>query len=182
MVDKTTNPELYQLVLPINKRYIKPAPAGKHGSYIPHWVISQAIMLAVGHYDFEVLDILRGSVPEYTSGGDRPKTHAALPDAVVGVVCRLTVTVDGRSVAVDEVGSCDAYGSEWNDGERLKKATSDALKRCAMRLGVGLQMWCKTPAEYFLPRVMYERAGSPSSQQEPSLETDVVVAGEDDDG
>lgn len=172
-VDKNTNPQMYEMVLPINPKYIKPPAPGKHGRYIPHWVISQAIMLAVGHYDFEIRDIMYGFVPAH-------QEHPELPNAVVGVMARMTVEVDGRRVSVDEVGSCDAAGFEHNDAERLKKATSDALKRCAMRLGVGLQMWCKTPAEFFLPRVMHERAtveGSP----DPEFDTDVVVDGEESD-
>jgi len=43
------------------------------------------------------------------------------------------------------------------DGERLKHATSDALKRCAMRVGLGLSIWAQQ--SYFLDRALDKRDG-----------------------
>jgi hypothetical protein len=43
------------------------------------------------------------------------------------------------------------------DGERLKHAASDALKRCAMRLGLGLHIWAQ--GSYFLDKALEKRNG-----------------------
>jgi hypothetical protein len=43
-------------------------------------------------------------------------------------------------VHVEEVGSIQQGGNK-NNGDRMKDAASDSLKRCAMRLGLGLHLW-----------------------------------------
>lgn len=145
----------YELARPIPSKYVRKAPRGKYGDYVPHYIITQALLAVSGPFDWDLVEILRGK-----SEGDRKDKdgniieHVVAENVVVGVVYRLTVnTPDGR-VSVSEVGNADNSWMESDDGSRLKKATSDALKRCAMRLGVGLHMWCKTPDEYFLARVL----------------------------
>ena len=133
MKDWSKAPDLYELTTAIPSRFIKPPPQGKHGNYIPHYVIVQAVIAAVGLFDWELVEIIRQ------------------PDGTIsGSVHRMTVEVDGRRVVIEEVGSVgnSGYG---NDADLLKKSSSDALKRCAMRLSKGLHVWCKTPDEFFLP-------------------------------
>jgi hypothetical protein len=60
---------------------------------------------------------------------------------IVGGVWRLTVTIDGRTVAVEEAGDVEDPHNWRHDGARLKQAASDAIKRCAMRVGLGLHLW-----------------------------------------
>jgi hypothetical protein len=50
------------------------------------------------------------------------------------VVCRLTLTVDGRDVVKMDVGS---PSEQPDDGDKMKAAFSDALKRAAVKFGVG---------------------------------------------
>lgn len=152
MRSKADSPQLYELTRTIPKRLIEKAPQGRHGDYVPHFVIEQTLLAIVGPFDFTVTEILRAPVPEFTS--KEGKTYPALPNAIVGVVSRLTVTIDGRVTTIDEAGSCTAEAFEDNDGERLKKAVSDALKRCAMRLGVGLHLWCKRADQFFINQVL----------------------------
>lgn len=166
-----TAPQAYRLAQAIPSKYIEQAPRGKYGTYVPHFVIEQILLLTVGPFTTHHVETIYGDVPE-TKSGDT--THPALSNAVVGVVLSLTVTVDGREVTVTEGGACDAAGYEWNNGERYKKATSDALKRCAMRLGVGLHLWCKRPDQFFLPRIMREGT-------ETVEDAEVVIGGEDVD-
>ena len=59
---------------------------------------------------------------------------------VSGAVFRMTLEIDGRSVRIEEVGSIQQAGNK-NNGDRMKDAASDALKRCAMRAGLGLHLW-----------------------------------------
>lgn len=63
-----------------------------------------------------------------------------LPDG--HVIGTLTLEIDGRTVTVSGVG----------EGDDLKKAESDALKRAAMRAGVGLHLW--SGADYALDRAL----------------------------
>ena len=58
------------------------------------------------------------------------------PVAVIGT---LNVIVDGQSVVVQGVGQ----------GRDMKNAESDALKRAAMKIGVGLELWAQ--GGYWLP-------------------------------
>jgi hypothetical protein len=60
---------------------------------------------------------------------------------VVGAVCRLSVEIDGRMVRIEDVGDCESPHNWPHDGARMKDAMSDAIKRCAARLGIGLHLW-----------------------------------------
>ena len=170
--------QLVELVRPIPKRLIEEAPFGKQGSYVPHFVIAQALLATVGPYDWQLVEVLRGPVPEHQQMSKDKKTVVkvwpALPSAIVGAVFRLTVTVDGQRITVEEAGSCDAAAFEINDGERLKKAASDALKRCAMRLGVAIHLWCKRPDQFFVHRLL-------SGEDAEKHEAVVGVEGQDEE-
>jgi len=56
-------------------------------------------------------------------------------DQLLGVG-KLTVEVDGKLVTVTSIG--DVEHDQKNDGSNAKHAESDAFKRCAMKLGLGL--------------------------------------------
>jgi hypothetical protein len=118
-------------------------------------VVEQRLLQVCGPVKTELVQIVRGFVAEKK---DRP----ALPDACVGVVLRMTATVDGEPVSVEEVGDCEDPQFWRTDGARLKDAFSDAYKRCAMRLGVGLHIWAQD--EFYLADKLAEIAagGVPS--------------------
>jgi hypothetical protein len=69
--------------------------------------------------------------------------------------------VDGDFVTVTEVG--DVEHPSGNNGSNLKNASSDALKRCAMRLGCGLHLW--SGENFYLDRALEKRANAVSSDQ-----------------
>lgn len=163
--------QLTSLVQAIPKEWINKAPQGKYGEYVPHFVTVQWLLYHVGPYGWELVELLRGH-----SEGTVKNQQVAYDDVIVGCVYRMTVTIDGRETVIEEPGSCDAYLMD-NDGERLKKAASDALKRCAMRVGVAIQMWCKNPSEFFLP--YWLDAAEPAKAAAPT--EDVVIGGEADD-
>lgn len=146
------SPELYALVKPVNPKFIEKPPAGKYGQYVPHFIISQIIVATVGPFDWQLVEMLRGDVPEFTTKSGT--TYPKLDNAIIGCVYRMTVNIDGETVVIEEIGSADQEAFENNDGERLKKAASDALKRCAMRLGVAIHLWCKRDDQYILRTLM----------------------------
>jgi hypothetical protein len=113
--------------------------------------------------------VLRGDLPAVPADPNGKSRRAkngspALAGVVVGGIWRLIAEVDGRRVEVEEVGDVDPRNKE-HDGERLKDAASDALKRCAMRLGLGLHLWAQE--HYFLDQQLAAQlAAAPPQEQD----------------
>lgn len=150
--------QLSDLSTPFPARYIHKNPSGG-GSYVKHSIVNQRLLMAVGPYKLELVEILRGFVPaikpKSTANSARGKEGAPeLPNVVVGVVMRLTCRVDDEISVIEEAGDCEDPHNWPHDGARLKDATSDAFKRCCMRLGLGLHLWA--PDDYFLERKLKE--------------------------
>ena len=168
MTDQDPQPsQQYLLARAIPKKFIEKKP-GSGADYVPHFVVEQVIIASVGAFDWEVVKTIRGYVPEWTSR-DGNKSFGPFQDAIVGVIVRMTLTIDGRRVVIEEVGSTDAGAYEFNDAERLKKAMSDGLKRCAMRVGVGLHLWCKTNEQFFLPRFLRDAEAAKEHEDESAV-------------
>ena len=128
--------QLYELSRPFPSSLVKQKPGKFAASYVEHSVVSQRLLEVIGPHDFAI---------------DRIVTS---PDGVVqGCTATLTVEVDGRRVSVTEVGDVEHPGQ--NNGSNLKNASSDALKRCAMRLGVGLHLWSQE--NYYLDKALEKR-------------------------
>ena len=115
---------------------IKSKPGKFAASYVEHSVISQRLLEVVGPHDFAV---------------DRIITNA--DGTLVGCTATLTVEVDGRRVSITEVG--DVEHPSGNNASNLKNASSDALKRCSMRLGCGLHLW--SGENFYLDRALAKR-------------------------
>jgi hypothetical protein len=135
------------LCKPFPPNYIEQDPHTK-ASYVAHHIVTQRLLTAVGPFDLSVVEVLRGQVPGTPPNprGQSDRAKKGTPDlenVVVGVICRLGCTIDDRYVTVEEVGDCEAPHNWKHDGQRMKDAMSDALKRCAMRLGVGLHLWAQ---------------------------------------
>jgi hypothetical protein len=128
--------QLYELSRPFPQSLVKQKPGKFAASYVEHSVVSQRLLEVVGPHDFAI---------------DRIVTS---PDGVVvGCTATLTVEVDGRRVSITEVGDVERPGD--NNASNLKNASSDALKRCAMRLGVGLHLWSQD--NYYLNTALEKR-------------------------
>ena len=138
--------ELHELSRPFPPAFVKKAPKGKFGSYVAHSTVTERLLSIVGPFTFAVTEIIRGYAPE-VKGKD--KTWPARADAIVGCLATLTVTIDGREVSITEVGDVEEPAMNL-DGFNLKTASSDAIKRCAMRLSLGLHLWSQ--ADYFLDK------------------------------
>jgi len=142
--------DLQQLAVPFTGSLLKKAPAGKFGSYVSHSTITERLLSIVGPFTFEVTDLIRGWTDEVVIGRGKPDQRVyPARDAIVGCIARLEVEVDGRTVAISEVGDVEGAAAQ-SDGANAKEASSDALKRCAMRLGLGLHLWSQ--GDYFLDR------------------------------
>ncbi len=123
--------QLSELARKFPDSLVKQKPGKFAANYVEHGVIVQRLLEVVGPYSFAV---------------DRVITN---PDGlVVGCTATLTVTIDGTLVSITEVGDCERPAD--NSASNLKSSSSDALKRCAMRLGLGLHLW--TGDAYYLDR------------------------------
>ena len=125
---------------PFDKAHVKKAPRGKYGDYVPHHIVTMKLLDIVGPFDFTIVREIRGHAKEIRDYKTNEVKWPARENAVVGAVCELSCTIDGQRVTVSEVGTEDQPAMK-HDAEALKSATSDALKRCAMRLGLGLHLW-----------------------------------------
>jgi len=136
--------QLARLVARFPERFIDRDPGGN--LYVSHSTVNEWLLGVVGPFSFELVQIVRGEVAEVAPNPQGTSKRAkagtpALHQVVVGGVWRLTVEVDGRTVRIEEAGDCEDPANWRHDGQRLKQAASDALKRCAMRVGLGLHLW-----------------------------------------
>jgi hypothetical protein len=134
---ESTMTQLHELSRPFPDSLVKQKPGKFAASYVEHSVISQRLLEVLGPHDFAVDRIITS--PEGT---------------VVGCTATLTVEVDGRRVSITEVGDVERADPNAN-GTNLKNAASDAIKRCAMRLGVGLHLWSQD--NYYLDKALAKR-------------------------
>jgi hypothetical protein len=132
--------QLQQLARPFPSHLVKKPPKGKFGDYVPHSAITERLLSIIGPFDMRVVDIIKG-----------PEGH------VEGVILEMQFEIDGRVVTVQEVGDCERPDNWPTQGARLKDAESDAIKRCAMRIGLGLHLWSQ--GDYFLDRQLAKQEG-----------------------
>ncbi len=147
----TDRAQLAKLVNRVPDRFVKQIDVGngRREFYVPHDAVEQLLLYIVGPFDFEVVELIRGDVvevpPNPQGHSDRAKQGTpALRGVVVGARCQLTATVDGDTCRITEIGDVEDPHNWNNDGKRAKAAASDGLKRCAMRLGLGLHLWAES--------------------------------------
>lgn len=121
--------ELIELVTPFPDKYIRQKPGKANASYVNHGVIRQRLLDVVGFYNWSIDREI------YQQDG-----------TLTGCIGTLTVRVGGKDIKVQ--GSGDVEHNQGTNGANLKHAESDAFKRAAMNLGLGLHLWCGD--EYFL--------------------------------
>jgi hypothetical protein len=137
--------ELYELSRPFPDALIRQKPGKFAASYVEHSVVSQRLLEVVGPYSFEVKQMITN------------------PDGMVtGCLATLTCTIDGTEVRITEVGDVERPGD--SNGSAGKTASSDALKRCAMRLGVGLHLWSQD--NYYLDKSLKKRMDDVSASDD----------------
>ena len=106
------------------KEVVKKAPQGKFGDYVPHHIYTQRLVDVIpGGYDY-TYEVIRGA-----------------NNSIIGAKCKLYIKESDQTI--EEVGDVDANAVKRNitESELLKLAVSDGIKRCCMRLGIGLELW-----------------------------------------
>jgi hypothetical protein len=114
--------QLRDLVKRIPDSYVKTKPGGFQADYVSHADIQQILLAKLGPCSQEVTRVISNA-----------------EGVVQGCVLRVTYSIDGETIVIEEAGDVERPGS--NNGSNLKNAVSDAIKRCAMRVGVGLHLW-----------------------------------------
>jgi recombination DNA repair RAD52 pathway protein len=107
-------------------------PGGRKIPYVEGaWVIRQLNLAFGWDWDFEIRD------RQVITGPDGKPAEVV----VLGrLTCRLP---DGRVVVKEDFGS-EAFKPGVQAGDVFKSAATDALKRCARALGVGLDLYERT--------------------------------------
>lgn len=121
--------KLLELLVPFPKDYIKQKPGKIQASYVTHGVVRQRLLDVLGFYEWTI---------------DREIFNS--DGSLSGCVGTLTIFLDGIPLKVS--GSGDVEHDQGSNGANLKHAESDAFKRAAMNLGLGLHLWCGD--EYFI--------------------------------
>jgi hypothetical protein len=125
--------DLFQLARPFPDRLVKKKPGKFEAAYVEHSVITQRLLEVLGPHSFQIVQEIRSA-----SG------------TVVGCIAELSATIDGTHVIIREAG--DVERPSDNDASNLKSASSDAYKRCAMRIGCGLHLW--SGDNYYLDKAL----------------------------
>ena len=129
--------DLSELARPFPATLVKQKPGKFAASYVSHGVVVQRLLEVCGPFAFRVDELIRDA-----------------DGTVSGCLASLEVTVDGRTVVIREVGDVEHPTS--NAGQNAKSAASDALKRCAARLGLGLHLWA-SDGDYYLDKALAKR-------------------------
>ena len=123
-----------------NKAVIKKLPVSykKDGiSYVDHTQVTQRLIALIPDVQFKLGCHI---YDKYEDLEGRQKK------ILTGVEYTIEGTIDGHFRSVTEVGMCDKpFDVEGrkpaNNGERAKECISDAVKRCGMRLGIGIELY-----------------------------------------
>ena len=113
---------LRDLVKRIPASYVKTKPGGFQADYVSHADIQQILLAKIGPCTQEVKELIYNAEHQ-----------------LQGCILRMTYEIDGQTVVIEEAGDVERPGA--NNGANAKNAVSDAVKRCAMRIGVGLHLW-----------------------------------------
>ena len=127
--------QLYDLSRRFPDKFIHKNPSG-FGDYIQHSVIRQRLLSVLGAYSTDVVETIYDD------------------NMITGVILKLSCVIDGQKISVVEAGDVENPSNWKTNGARMKDAMSDAIKRCAMALGVGLHLWSQIDGqdEYFLDK------------------------------
>ena len=140
--------DLYQLARKFPESMIEKKPGKFEAAYLSHGVITSRLLEVLGPFDWSISKVI---------------TNA--DGIAVGCIGRLEVEVDGRPVVVEEVGDIEHVGP--NSASNLKNASSDALKRAAMRLCLGLHLWVGEQ-HYYLDKSLEKRLRASERDEGPA--------------
>jgi hypothetical protein len=129
--------QLSKLSKPFHPKFIAQKGGSFKAEYVSHSTVTEFLLGILGPYSWEHVCWIEGET------------------GLEGGVFRLTAEVDGRTVVIEECGAVER--PTHIAGERAKDISSDAIKRCAMRLGLGLHLWSQE--NYILHQILAKKEG-----------------------
>jgi hypothetical protein len=148
--------QAYELARKFPEQMIEKKPGKFEAAFVSHGVITSRLLEVLGPFDWSIAKII---------------TNAE--GIAVGCIGRLEVEVDGRPVVIEEIGDVEHPGP--NSASNLKAASSDSLKRAAMRLGLGLHLWVGEE-RYYLDKSLQKRLEASESAGTPAKGTETPPA------
>jgi|TARA_R110002051_G_scaffold247488_1_gene307041 hypothetical protein len=129
--------QLLKLSKPFHRKFIEQKGGSFKAEYVSHSTVTEFLLGILGTYSFEHVCWIQGDT------------------GLEGGIFRLTAEVDGKKVVIEEAGSVERPTPIA--GEKAKDIASDAIKRCAMRLGLGLHLWSQE--SYVLHQILSKKEG-----------------------
>jgi len=129
--------QLLKLSKPFHPKFIEQKGGSFRAEYVSHSTVTEFLLGILGTYSFEHVCWIQGDT------------------GLEGGIFRLTAEVDGKKVVIEEVGAVERPTPIA--GEKAKDIASDAIKRCAMRLGLGLHLWSQE--NYVLHQILAKKSG-----------------------
>ena len=156
-MDKATKTKAWkELTKPFAKSVIKKSPKG-FGDFVPHHIYTRRLVDSGLLKSFDTVEVIRGA-----------EGH------VISARCTLVVDSPEGEKTVTSCGDVEPSAinmfknGKKSEGELIKDAESDAIKRCCMRLGIGLHLWEQDMSEE-------EYSASVSVDSKPTPKPEVKV-------
>lgn len=141
--------QLLDLAKRLPDKWIAQKPGVSYDAkYISHGDCQQALLAKLGPTSQRIVKIIHG-----TDG-----------TTIQGVILEMRFIIDLEQVVIEEAGECERPGD--NNALNLKMAISDGIKRCCMRVGIGLELYTE---HYDLERALQRRA---DEQEQLELEAE----------
>lgn len=128
-----------------NDKFVKKLPVSykKEGiAYVEHTQVTQRLIAIIPDVNMEIKEMLYDNFTNPNTGEEK--------SILTGIVYKISGTIDNEFRIVEEIGMCDKPFYNPNpeknikiltNGERGKECLSDAIKRCGMRLGIGIELY-----------------------------------------
>lgn len=134
--------QLRELARPFPASQIERKPP-RNEEFVAHHVVEQRLISVLGR-------VPNQQITKEIYDGDK----------LTGVRLRMWTEIDGVPTEVEEPGA--ANGNESTNGDALKNAVSDAYKRCAMRMTLGLHLWAQ---EHYWLDAWFEKQGQANGRE-----------------
>ena len=140
--------QLQDLATRVPEKWIKEKGTGFAAKYCSPGDIQQALLAKVGPSSQRIIKEI------YNSEGN----------VLEGVILEMVFHIDLEPVVIQEIGESER--DTGNNALNLKNSVSDGSKRCAMRGGLGLELWTEN---YALDKSLAKRA---EEQEQEELEAE----------
>lgn len=159
-----------------NDKFVKKLPVSykKEGiAYVEHTQVTQRLIAIIPDVNMEIKEMLYDNFTNPNTGEEK--------SILTGIVYKISGTIDNEFRIVEEIGMCDKPFYNPNpeknikiltNGERGKECLSDAIKRCGMRLGIGIELYESDVwlVDYLAPQPKLEKKPKPTQDKKEAVD------------